>query len=354
MRILQVCSTYHSHIGGVAEHVRNISERLARKYDVTVFATDPIGNLTKEEVINGVKVRRFKTWAPNKAYYFSKELKKSLISNSKNYDIVHAHNYHVFPALYAALAKSKNKFIFSPHYHGAGSTLIRSLLLIPYKFLGKKIFEKADKIICVSNYEKNLVMKRFRVDERKVAVIPNGINPEEFKNVRKGSKDCRFILYVGRLEKYKEVQYLIKALPKLSCDIILQIVGKGPYKESLIKLTRKLGVEDRVKLFQDLPRDELLQKYADADLFVLLSKHEAYGMSVAEALAAGTPCMVANTSALKEWIDNSNCFGVEYPIDVGELATLAGKAIGKRVNGVRLPTWDEVVESIVRIYVNTY
>jgi len=352
MKILQVCPRYYPNIGGVEEHVRNISERLAKKFDVSVFTTDPSGKLPRQEVINGVKVRRFKSWAPNEAYFFSNELKKCLMKNSDSFDIVHAHSYHAFPALYAAQAKGVNKLIFTPHYHGTGHSLFRSLLHIPYKFFfGKKIFEKADKVICVSNYEKDLVMQRFKIDEEKVVVIPNGINLEEFKNLKKKRKcgDCKTILYVGRLEKYKGVQYLIKALPELD-NVVLEIVGKGPYKQSLVRLTRKLGLENKVRFYQDLAKEELLQKYVDADLFVLLSEHEAFGISVAEALASRTPCIVANTSALMEWVDNENCFGINYPIDLDELVELIKRVINIRVKDLRLPTWDEVNNKIYEVY----
>jgi glycosyltransferase involved in cell wall biosynthesis len=68
MKILQVCPRYPPDIGGVEEHVRNISERLARKYDVTVFTTDPTGKFQKKAIINSVKIRRFKSWAPSESY----------------------------------------------------------------------------------------------------------------------------------------------------------------------------------------------------------------------------------------------------------------------------------------------
>ena len=350
MKILQVCPRYSPFIGGVEEHVKNISERLAKKYDVRVLTTDPSGKLLIQEIINNVKVQRFKALAPSESYYFSSELKKYLVKHSEKFDIIHAHSYHAFPALYTAQAKSKNKLIFTPHYHGTGHTLFRRLLHIPYKYFGKKIFEKADKVVCVSNFEKSLVLKRFRVDEEKVIVIPNGVNLAEFKGLRKRSKDYNVILSVGRLEKYKGMQFLIEVLPKLGRDFVLEIVGKGPYKNSLVKLAKKLNVEDRVRFYQNLSRPELLQKYADADVFVLLSKHEAYGISVAEALCAGTPCIVADTSALSEWIDNENCFGIDYPINSVELAELIHNIIGKRVESIMVLDWDEVAEKLVHLY----
>jgi glycosyltransferase involved in cell wall biosynthesis len=345
---------YAPYIGGVETHVREISERLVKRgYEVEVLTTDPSGELLKEEEINGVKVRRFKTWAPSEAYYFSRDLRRYLMENSEEYDIVHAHNYHAFPALYAARAKDRNRLFFTPHYHGSGHTFLRILLHIPYRHLAKIIFEKADQVICISNFEKNLVMKKFSIDDKKVKMVPNGINLKEFEGLIKNRRgNHKTILYIGRLERYKGVDYLIKALPKIDKDIRLEVVGKGPHKQILLKLVNRLGVADRVRFYQDLSREALLQKYADADLFVLLSKYEAFGISVAEALASGTPCIVANTSALREWVDGENCFGIEYPIVIDELTHMIGKVMGKRVNPstLRLLTWDGSVEKLTESY----
>lgn len=358
MKIAQVCHRYYPHIGGVETYVKEVSERLVKKdFQVEVLTTDPSGELLREEIINGVRVRRFKSWAPSEAYYFSKELKRYLVKNSDNYDVVHAHNYHAFPALYAAQAKGRNKLLFTPHYHGTGHKFFRKLLHIPYKFLGKKILDKADRIVCVSNHERNLVMKRFKVNEKKVVIIPPGINLEEFKGLKKRSKNYRVILYVGRLEEYKGVDHMIRALPKLDDDILLEIVGKGPYKKNLVQLMNKLGVRSRIKFYQDLPRKDLLQKYADANLVVLLSKFEVYSITIAEALTAGTPCIVANTSALTEWVDNKSCFGISYPINVDELSKLVNHVIRsnnraylRKTRSKKIQDWDEVVGRLEHIY----
>jgi glycosyltransferase involved in cell wall biosynthesis len=352
MKIAQVCSRYFPNIGGIETHVKEISERLVKAgLEVTVLTTDYSGKLPKEEVLEGVVVNRFNSWSPNEAYYFSRQLKKYLSKKSNDYNIVHAHDYHAFPALYAAQAKGQNKLIFTPHYHGTGNTFFRNLLHGPYKFLGGKIFDVADRIVSVSEHEKNLIMKRFMISEKKIAVIPNGINVDEFKDLQKKSKSNRIILSVGRLEKYKGMQYIIKVLPKLDHDIILEIVGSGPYKKSLTKLVKELKIGDRVKFFQDLPRNELLQKYADAGLFVLLSRHEAYGISVAEALASETPCIVAETSALREWVDDRSCYGIDYEIDEEKLTHLIEKIIGKQITRPpKILSWDEVTQKLISIY----
>jgi glycosyltransferase involved in cell wall biosynthesis len=107
MKIAQVSFRYYPYFGGVEEHARNISERLAKEHDVSVFTTDSSRKLPREETLNSVKIKRFDCWAPNGAYYFSPQLRKYLREVSGDFDIVHAHNYACFPALYAAQAKKQ-------------------------------------------------------------------------------------------------------------------------------------------------------------------------------------------------------------------------------------------------------
>jgi len=347
MNILQVCPKYFPAIGGVEEHVKNVSERLAKEYEVTVFACDPSGKLPKREEINGVLVKRFKSFSPSDAYHISFEMAREL--RKSEFDIVHGHNYHAFPLYFSRYAKTR-KFVVTPHYHGHGHTPVRDLLIRLYKPFGKKIFENADGIIAVSNYEKGLLIKDFGIDEDKISVIPNGVDLSEFSNSERIQKEPPTILYVGRLEEYKGVQHIIQALPLLDKGLRLQIVGKGPYKGRLVKLIDRLGLNARVSFYQDLPRQELLTMYTKAGVFVLLSQHEAFSIVVAEALAAKTPCIVANTSALKQWVDNKSSFGIDYPVNSDKLAELINKVAGKKVGDAKLWDWDEVTQQIAKLY----
>lgn len=351
LTIAQVCNRYYPDLGGLETHVREISERLCRKgLEVDVLTTDPSGQLPEHEIIGDVKIRRFRSWAPHGTYYFSRDMRRYLGENSKHYDVMHAHNYHAFPALYASQARGADTFVFTPHYHGRGHTLLQDLLHIPYKYIAKRIFRKADRVICVSHYEKTLLKARFGLEERKLNVIPNGIDLKEFEYLEKPKAENNLILCVARLESYKGIQYLVQVLPRLNDDIRLEIVGQGPYKETLARLSKKLGVAERVNIHHHLPRKELLQRFAKASVFVLLSKYEAYGISVAEALAARTPCIVANTSALREWIDHKNCFGIDYPIRIEELTGIIEKVMRKKIIEVRLPTWDEIADKTIAVY----
>jgi len=347
MKILQVCPAYFPAIGGLEQHVRNISQRLAREHDVTVFATDPSGKLPEEEEINGVLVRRFRSFSPNNAYHLSFEMLREL--RRSEFDVVHGHGYHAFPLFFSRYAK-RRRFITTPHYHGHGHTVVRDFLLKLYRPFGKKIFQQADKIITVSSYEKDLLIRDFKIPDAKIVVIPNGIDLADFKHLEKAAKRYKTILYVGRLEEYKGVQHVVQALPLLNEGIRLEIVGQGPYKERLTRLAKELGVGDRIDFYQDLPRKELLNRYADADLFVMLSKYEAFSITVAEALASKTICLVANASALREWVDGENCFGIDYPVRSDQLASLIEEVIRRQVGDVKLWDWDEVVEETIRVY----
>lgn len=344
MRIAQVCPRYRPYIGGVETHVEELSKRLVRRgHEVTVISTDPSGKLPESETIDGVKVMRFPAFAPGDAYYLSTGLRSYM--KSAEFDVVHAHGYHAFPALFAASAKAP-KFIFTPHYHGRGHTPLRDFLLKPYAYFGKRIFERADRVICVSEFEKSLVCRDFKCDGKAV-VIPNGVNKAEFKGLEPFPKGLKVILYVGRLEEYKGVQYAIRAMPFLPFYRLL-VIGKGPYKEALMNEAAGTGIKDKIGFMADRPRADLLRWYATADVFVMLSTAEAYGITVAEALTAGVPCIVANGSALSEFVGDS-CKGVDVPIAGEKLAEFVQEA---KFNGMprNVLDWDEVAERVLKVY----
>jgi len=347
VRILQVCPKYYPSVGGVEQHVRNISERLAHEHEVTVFTCDPSGLLSKEETLNGVKIKRFRSFSPQDAYHISFGMLNELRRSS--FDIVHGHGYHAIPLLFSRYAKS-NRFIVNAYYHGHGHTPFRNMLIGLYKPLGGRAFRAADVIVALSHYERTLLIKDFNIDARNITVIPYGMNLEEFKGLRRKKTEGKKILFVGRLEEYKGIQYIIQAMQFIESGVNLEIVGNGLYKKNLEHITEKLGLKGRVAFFQDLQREELLAKYASSDLFIMLSKYESFSIVVAEALASKVPCIVANTSALKEWIDNKNCFGIDYPISIERLAQLINSVIGREVGDVRLWDWEDVVRGTLEAY----
>ena len=363
MKIAQVCPRYHPHIGGIETHVREISERLVKKsFKVEVLSSDPSGKLPKEENINGVKVRRFRSWAPNEAYYFSRELKKYLVKNSARFDVVHAHSYHAFPALYAAQAKNSNVFVFTPHYLGRGQTFFRNLLHIPYKFIAKKLFEKSDKVICVSKYEKNLVMDNFKFKDEKVVIIPNGVDIDELSKYKWTPRLSHpRITYSGRLERYqKNVDKLIRSFRILTheyhVDAELLIIGTGPYEANMMRLIKKLRLQNHVVLKRWLPRWEYLEELASSNVFVMPSEHECYGISAAEAIVVGVPTVVANSTALSEYVESGLALGIDTPITPQRIARAVYHAVitpqMTKTHSAqdKIFSWDDVADLLERLY----
>jgi glycosyltransferase involved in cell wall biosynthesis len=160
-------------------------------------------------------------------------------------------------------------------------------------------------------------------------------------------KGLKVVLYVGRLEEYKGVQYAIRALPFLPWHRLV-VIGKGPYKEALVREAAALGVKDKVAFLEGQSRQDLLRWYATADAFVMLSRFEAYGITVAEALTAGAPCIVASGSALSEFAGPS-CQEVDLPVSGEELA---GRIERARFSGMpkNVLDWDEVAARLLEVY----
>ena len=102
----------------------------------------------------------------------------------------------------------------------------------------------------------------------------------------------------------------------------LTIVGAGPERTNIIRLIRDRDLEAHVTLKPFLAPADLVGEMKRADLLLLLSNSEAYGIVVAEALALGTPCIVTNATALHEFIAEPGCFGVDYPPDPKKVARL--------------------------------
>jgi glycosyltransferase involved in cell wall biosynthesis len=357
VKVVQVCPRYYPDIGGVETHVKEISERLVKRgFDVEVICTDPSGRLKRHEILNGVLITRLGSYAPRDAYYFAPHI--YFYIREHVFDLLHVHSYHALPALFAVLAKNSRKLVFTPHYHRRGHTIIRNLLHKLYRIIGSRIFEKADKVICVSEYERRMVLSDFKIHAEKIKKIPNGLDLKEFSNIKSEKKrndGMKILLYAGRLEQYKGIHHIIKALPHLK-EYKLGIIGKGPYENNLQELAQELSVIKRINWYKNITRGEMLNRYASADLFIMLSKYEAYGITVAEALAAGTPCIVAMGSALEEFVDGNQCIGIDKPITCDKLINAIIKVKESdiknymKIKDLPILDWDDVTDKLIEVY----
>jgi glycosyltransferase involved in cell wall biosynthesis len=301
MKILQVCPRYYPYLGGIETHVQEISERLVKKgCEVEIVTTDPSGSLQKEEEVNEVLVRRFRAFAPNDLYYFSSQL--LLFLRKANSDIIHAHGYNAFPMFACAIVRKAqrahaNKMCSTPHYFGMGRSRVIAFAHVPYFACGMWMLRSAERVVCLSRTEREILIERFLVNPDKAIYIPNGVDYNEFAKSSPTRDTPGFtILYVGRLSPEKNIRVLISAYKEIEdCipDSKLTIVGDGAEKEELQEFSRNLAIK-RVSWVGKVPHQNIGACFKSASVFVLPSRREASPISILEAQAAGTPVIVSD------------------------------------------------------------
>ena len=340
MKILQVTPRYLPQSGGVETHVAEISTRLVESgHEVTILTADRGIEDEQLEQRNGVRVNRYRSVAPNESIHLCPQI--TIAVSRSNATVVHAHNYHSLPLFFAAVGVSDQKFVITPHYHGGSANQTRDRLFSVYHRFGRWAVRQADEVVAVSDWESEQLATDFAVTSD---VILNGLDIDRFRNAALFRHTHPYLLTVGRLEEYKGIQHVIQMLPELP-DYDLLVAGSGPYRTQLEQLTREVGVGDRVT-FLGYVDDELLpQLYAGAEAYVSLSSFEAYGMTVPEALASGTPCVVLERGALKDWSSNRGVIGVSTTSpDAVRSAILT--ATNYDIEKMEFPTWDHVTSDL--------
>ena len=354
-----VTPRYHPYLGGLETHVKAIAERLVQAgVEVDVFTTDPGRRLFPLEQVNGVTVRRFPSWAPHDAYYVSPWQLVGLARRAQAFDLVHAHSFQALTCLNGALAAGRKRpFVFTPHYHGQGETVVRNLLHLPWRIPGRWLFRRAQRVICVSSAERARLRQHF--PHARAVIIPNGVPLDGLRAAVSWPQDRQggpVILYVGRLERYKNVDRLIACVPCLPADCRLIIVGSGPHKHELLQQIGRLSRSDRgrVQITSDLTDEELIRWYKTCDVCVNLSGSEAFGITLLEALAAGKPVLANDIPAFREI---STLSPLVHLVNLRRLddAGLARALVSAMARSGSPPdltayTWDEVARRTLGVY----
>jgi len=292
MRILIIATSYYPHIGGVEYVVKSTAERLVRKgHNVTVIAGNPAGNTPQREVINGVEVIRWPTWAPNGAYHLPRrrnQLRDLLQGLLRDVDVVHVHSAHAILTVWATATARRispgMRIVFTPHYHGTGHSALRRLLWIPWRRYVAHAVEAADAIHAVSPREAGLIKSHYPQSRGKVAIIPNGVEEDVFGYKWRGAHSD-YMMYAGRIEKYKRLEVAVDLARELGLRLL--VVGRGPHREKLRRYARRRGAA--VELLEPQPYLDYLRLLAGARYAVNPSRQEAYSIFAAEALAMGVP-----------------------------------------------------------------
>lgn len=365
MKILTINCTDITQIGGVNYSIKRVSEELVKRgHECYVLSINP-GNLPNQESISGVNVIRVKSPISKHLYWFSPSMARFLRKNlgkSLRPDIAHIHQYRslLTPEVAYLLRSKRLPFAFSPHYaREEHNTLAGKYLLGYYKPIGNKAFKWAEMVVTNSEYSKYMLVTDFDMRPEKVQVIPHGVDKLEAVKgkVRKASQASVSLLYAGVLIEKKGIHYVIQAVSELERrgrQAHLTIIGEGEHEYRLKSLAKELNVEDSISWHEPLSREELHQKVMEADIFLLLSRSESYGIVVTEALAAGTPCIVTKTTALTEFLTEPGCFGVSFPPDSNEVADLIIRIHDSNIQvgpfSHKIRTWDKVAIDYEKLY----
>ncbi len=265
--------------------------------DLTIIANRPVLKVSKE-VKDNIAIYRvpaigstFLTRLPSFGYFAS-----SLVSKiQKDYDLIYS-NSPIFCKIDCPFIANFQGTRYGEYLacKRAGK-YIHAFLNRAYIPFDKIMLEKAEGAIVLSQnmIEEINAMGGVKKD---VAVIPNGVDTNLFKPLKPHNFDSqeKKVLYVGRLDLRKGIDMLFYSFAKLTKKVKakLIIVGEGEEKKKLFSLSKTLGIP--VEFKGRISNIELPQIYNEADLFVLPSLYEPFGMVALEAMACGTPTLVSN------------------------------------------------------------
>jgi glycosyltransferase involved in cell wall biosynthesis len=353
-RIAMVTPGFQPYAGGVETHVLEVGRRLASRCRLTVLTTDPWGKLPPTEFINGMEIRRFKSWPRKRDYFFAPAVLRAVARGK--WDLVHCQGYHTFVAPLGMLGaiRAESPFIVTLHSGGPVSRM-RQLLRRPQHAVLVPLLRRAAAVVAVSRFEAEHLGPRLRLKPNQVVVIPNGSDLPPSSNLR-GRKEG-LLVSVGRLERYKGHQRVIASLPyvrRSRPDASLLVVGSGPYGRDLAQLVSRLGLHDHVRFtsLESADRTGLSDILSRASVFVSASEYESQGVAALEAVSASCPIVVTEGTALAELAESGSAIAVSKTAGPQELAAaIIAQLEHPRTSAARsLPTWDDCADKTWTLY----
>ena len=340
MKILQGCVRYPPAPGGAETVVKAYSEGLRDLgHNVEVVTTDlytetPFVKKKMPSVVNGINVTRHKAYTVSgEAHYV---LAPGMVQSflSKNADIIHTHSYGYFQnhAGWIRERFQSTPWVITPHFHPSwsmwGGSKRKTLREFYDTVIGKGTLEAADLITCVSKHERDMLVSEIGLIEDNIKIIYNGINWADWSSVpnkevfRKQYPTVseKFVLFAGRLATNKGLSDLISAMQlidKKSVDLVITGADMGLGKQLEKEASDKGVTMHRLGHIDDETYRSVLSA---AEMLVLPSEYEAFGIVLLEAAAAKTPVIGTNVGGIPEAMSpGNNGLIVEYN-DVSNLA----------------------------------
>lgn len=318
MRILHISKYYYPYIGGVENICKYIVDNSQGNQVAVVCFNEGKKDVVDE--VNGIKIYRVGSWiticrqALSLSYFI---ILRRAISEFKP-DVIHFHWANPYPAaVLLCLIPKKSKLVV--HWH---MDIINQKKIYPLiKPVETRLLKRAD-LIFVTSPQYRDGSKPLHEYKDKVRVVQNAVEesglqlrPSDEKTIKKIKEiynGKKIVLFVGRHIPYKGLPFLIEAEKYIQEDCVIIIAGSGPLTEKL-----KLSCHsDRVFFVGRLDDDELRCYYWAASVFAFpsITKNEAFGVALAEAMFCYTPAVTFTIPGSGvNWVNLNNVTGIEVP-----------------------------------------
>lgn len=315
MRILHVIPYYKPAYvyGGPIYSSSALCEALVKKdHVVTVLTTTANGNseLTdKEEVIDNVKVLRFKRYTKNNTF-LSPGIAIYLYKNIKKFDIVHIHTWWNLVSIFSLIVCSikRKRPVFSPR--GMLSDYIintnnPSQKKVIQRLFGKSLLSKV-KFHATAHSEAKEIQSIF--PDANITEIFNFVNIDPLTIIPKPESEITKLIFLSRIDPKKGLEILFKALCAITWNYHLSIVGPCDenYLEKLKSLALELKISDKITWVGPVFGIKKFELLIDNDLLLLPSYNENFANIIIESLAMGTPVLISNMVGLASYIEDKN------------------------------------------------
>jgi glycogen synthase len=338
MRALLISWEYPPVIeGGLARHVRKLSEHLVHEGAEVHVLTRGGARLPVDEERHGVVVHRvrepqfpkdpsaFVRWVESMNADM-RELADELLERLE-FDLVHSHDWLVAGAAEAAARRFGRPWVTTVHATewGRHQGWVQNHPQSHIHAAERDMVRRADRVITCSRYMRSHVARVFGVAPSRITVIPNGIDPLDLEPVapdlealrrRFAEPDQLLVLLVGRLVYEKGFHLALDALAPLTKSVgsvRFVVAGTGTAEAELKRQARRLGLTRHGTFLGWIGDDMLHSLYRVADMCIVPSIYEPFGLVALEAMASGCLCVVADTGGLREVVPGDGTVGLRFP-----------------------------------------
>ncbi len=230
------------------------------------------------------------------------------------FDVIHAHDWLAYKAGMAAKRVTGKPLVLHVHatqYNQAGGRRGDEVIMK----IESEAFALADRVIAISKLVKEILVKEYGVEEKKIEVIYNGVTEMLIPELsvideiqRRKSEGKKMVLYLGRVTIQKGPQYFLEIAQKTLehyPDSFFVMAGAGDLLPDMINLAKTLGIEDDVYFPGGVWGDTNWSYYHEADLFILPSLSEPFGLTPLEAITMNTPVVISKQVGAAEILDHA-------------------------------------------------